>query len=40
MNKPFNLDIQVNSELQSCWMTQEVQNIITNNASQLDRKAS
>ena len=30
MNKPFNLDIQVNSaELQSCWMTQELQNIIT-----------
>ena len=30
MNKPFNLDIQVNSaELQSCWMTQELQNKIT-----------
>ena len=32
MNKQFNLDIQVNSELQSCWMTQEEQNKITNNA--------
>ena len=40
MNKLFNLDIQVNSELQSCWMMQEVQNNITNNASLLDRKAS
>ena len=40
MNKLFNLDIQVNSELQSCWMTQEVQNKITNSASLLDRKAS
>ena len=29
MNKPFNLDIQVNSaELQACWMTQELQNKI------------
>ena len=39
MNKPFNLDIQVNSKLQSCRMTQEVQNKITNNASLFDRKA-
>ena len=29
MNKTFNLDIQVNSELQSWWMMQELQNKIT-----------
>ena len=29
MNKPFNLDLQVNSELQSWRMTQELQNKIT-----------
>ena len=28
MKKPLNLDIQVNSELQSWWMTQELQNKI------------
>ena len=29
MNKTFNLDIQVNSEFQSWWMMQELQNKIT-----------
>ena len=29
MNKMFNLNIQVNSELQSWWMMQELQNQIT-----------
>ena len=31
MKKTFNLDIPVNSELQSCWITQELQNKITKN---------
>ena len=38
MNNPLNLDIQVNSELQSWRMTKELQNKSQNKTDLFDRK--